>query len=77
MKSQSHDADVFRTNNCEIVVYSFIKSQVTDRTCLQSKYKLYEIRPTGPARRLGTLFVSMKFQSYDADVFRTNNCEIG
>ena len=27
-------------------VYSFIKSQVTDRTCLQSKYKIYEIRPT-------------------------------
>ena len=23
-------------------VYSFIKSQVTDRTCLQSKYKLYD-----------------------------------
>ena len=37
-----------------IIVYSFIKSQVTDRTCLQSKYKLYEIRPTGPARRLAT-----------------------
>ena len=35
-------------------IYSFIKSQVTDRTCLQSKYKLYEIQPTGPARRLAT-----------------------
>ena len=35
-------------------VYSFIKSQMTDRICLQSKYKLYEIRPTGPARRLAT-----------------------
>ena len=32
-------------------VYSFIKSQVTYRTCLQSKYRLYEIRPTGPSRR--------------------------
>ena len=38
-------------------VYSFIKSQVTDRTCLQSKYKLYEIRPTGTARRLATQWV--------------------
>ena len=27
-------------------VYSFIKSQVTYRTCLQSEYRLYEIRPT-------------------------------
>ena len=35
-------------------IYSFIKSQVTYRTCLQSKYRLYEIRPTGPARRLAT-----------------------
>ena len=39
------------------MVYSFIKSQVTDRTCLQSKYKLYEIRPTGTARRLATQWV--------------------
>ena len=31
-----------------------LKSQVTCRTCLQSKYRLYEIRPTGPARRLAT-----------------------
>ena len=31
-----------------------LKSQVTHRTCLQSKYRLYEIRPTGPARRLAT-----------------------
>ena len=29
--------------------FVFIKSQVTDRTCLDSKYKLYGIRPTGPA----------------------------
>ena len=40
-----------------VFVYSFIKSQVTDRTCLQSKYKLYEIRPTGTARRLATQWV--------------------
>ena len=33
-------------------VYPFIKSHMTDRTCLQSKYKLYEVRLTGPARRL-------------------------
>ena len=38
-------------------LYSFIKSQVTYRTCLQSKYRLYEIRPTGPARRLATRYV--------------------
>ena len=38
-------------------VYSFIKSQVTYRTSLQSKYKLYEIRPTGLARRLATWWV--------------------
>ena len=35
------------------LVHSFIKSQVTYRTCLQSMYRLYEIRPTGPTRRLG------------------------
>ena len=44
-------------NSESIFVYSFIKSQVTDRTCLQSKYKLYEIRPTGTARRLATQWV--------------------
>ena len=38
-------------------VYSFIKSQVTYRTSLQSKYRLYEIRPTGTARRLATRWV--------------------
>ena len=32
-----------------IQVYSFIKSQVTYRTSLQSKYRLYEIRPTTQA----------------------------
>ena len=36
------------------IVYLFIKSQVTYHTRLQSKYRLYEIRPTGPARRLAT-----------------------
>ena len=33
-----------------IYIYSFIKSQVTYPTCLQLKYRLYEIRPTDPAR---------------------------
>ena len=31
------------------LTYSFIKSQVTYCTWLQSKYRLYEIRPTSPA----------------------------
>ena len=44
-------------NLINIKVYSFIKSQVTYRTSLQSKYRLYEIRPTGPARRLATRWV--------------------
>ena len=42
------------SEGASLFYYSFIKSQVTDRTCLQSKYRLYEIRPTGPARRLAT-----------------------
>ena len=48
---------VFKKKKKKKEVYSFIKSQVTDRTCLQSKYKLYEIRPTGTARRLATQWV--------------------
>ena len=32
-----------------IIFVSFIKSQVTYRTCLQSKYRLYEIWPTRQA----------------------------
>ena len=51
------DRVYFHERRLYIEVYSFIKSQVTDRTCLQSKYKLYEIRPTGTARRLATQWV--------------------
>ena len=40
-----------KTKNFQKKVYSLIKSQMTDRTCLQSKYKLYEIRP--PAQDAG------------------------
>ena len=46
-----------KVSNQTVIIVKYIrllKSQVTYRTCLQSKYRLYEIRPTGPARRLAT-----------------------
>ena len=43
-----------RRSGLEVKYIRLLKSQVTYRTCLQSKYRLYEIRPTSPARRLAT-----------------------
>ena len=49
-------------------VYSFINSQVIYRTCLHSKYKLSEIRHTGPARRLATRKVRELFGATMSDL---------
>ena len=52
-------------------VYSFIKSQVTDRTCLQSKYKLYEIRIHNASYSMLYMFFDLKGILLDTTLIRS------
>ena len=55
------------------LVYSFIKSQVTYRTSLQSKYRLYEIRPSTQASYMMGSGTTMQANQQAAQIAAEHN----